>query len=65
MENNEILTIEELVRKHPKLFGRAKAYRLAATGRLPGLIKIGNRYRVSGRVIQKIIDEGWQPAPGD
>jgi hypothetical protein len=63
MENNAILTLEEAIKKYP-ICGRAKAYRLAAAGTFPGLIKIpGNRYKVSARVLERVINEGWQPAP--
>ncbi|GAB3621789.1 hypothetical protein GCM10027417_30510 [Glutamicibacter endophyticus] len=36
--------------------GKARAYEMARSGELPGLLKVGNRYLVSRKVLDAFVD---------
>jgi hypothetical protein len=61
MDTCEIITPEEVLKRYPNLCGRALMYRLLAKGKFPGTIKMGARYKISVRCLERVLDQGWSP----
>jgi excisionase family DNA binding protein len=61
MESSECFTIslEEAVKRLG--IGRALGYRLAAQGRLPGLLHLGKKYRIAIKALEAALSNGYSP----